>query len=31
VQNTLSIPATKIWLLLRVLIHESLGFVNNAG
>jgi hypothetical protein len=31
VQSTLSNPATKIFNLLRVLIHESKRFVNNAG
>ncbi len=31
VQRTLSKPATKVFKLLRVLIHESKRFVNNAG
>jgi hypothetical protein len=29
--STLSKPVSKIFNLLRVLIHESSGFVNNAG
>ena len=31
VRSTVSKPATKIFKLLRVLIHESNRFVNNAG
>jgi len=30
-ESTLSKPATKILLLLQVLIHEASGFVDNAG